>query len=418
MSDPSITANIGSLDPLPDGLFQDDDLLEVERVREDPEPNDNFRATWGDLKAAIAEAIGSGAQTGDTLVSARNPGAGWLELDRVYAQAGYPALYTLVGLIGDVPPGRNFAAFVPTTGINTAVNDALWITDKVAVAVGNGIIWRTTDGGTNWSSQAATGNLTQLARVTADIVLAGGTGGTLLRSTDGGATWTAVASGSALNITCITVLSAARVLLHFNSTNTGTSTRVSTNSGASWSAIAAGPTASIAQTVRFSANVVVGFATSNTVAYRSTNGGDSWVTVTIPAVQTAIGGAFAFSDSVGITGSNNPLRTTDSGATWVAITTGLSGSVRAIESAAPGSAVLLTTTTSVVTFDSGMTWSAISTSMTTVLAAFAVPGESILVLANGASWRSLPEYSYDSATQFKTPAIAGLGTGLKGYIKA
>lgn len=62
MADPNITANIGSLDAIPSGEFQDADLLEVERPVADPAPNDNFRATFAQLVLAIVAKLlpGSG----------------------------------------------------------------------------------------------------------------------------------------------------------------------------------------------------------------------------------------------------------------------------------------------------------------------------------------------------------------------
>jgi len=366
--------------------------------------------------AAILAMAGSGAQTGDTLVSARNPGAGWLRLGTVYSQSAYPALYGLVGLIGDVPPGRNWTAQTPTTGITIAINDACWITERIAVAVGNAAVWRTTDGGASWAQITVTGNLLAVARVSSTVVIACGQAGVVLRSVDSGATWTAVSSGTTNSLRTITVFTSSRIYL----TGDTSTARLSTDGGASFGA-GTSAMASALRTIRFSGSVAVAFAGAGTSAARTTDGGATWTTITIPTFNNARGMcAFDELRAVVSTSQGLILRTIDAGVTWTTSTlSGVTNSQGGIVRTSALAAVLVANSgTSYCTFDAGESWTAIATALTGATAAFAVEDSLAVAVGNGVQFRSLPEYSYDSGTQFITPSLAGIGAGLTGYIKA
>lgn len=366
--------------------------------------------------AAILAMAGSGAQTGDTLVSARNPGAGWLRLGTVYSQSAYPALYGLVGLIGDVPPGRNWTAQTPTAGITTAINDACWITERIAVAVGNNVVWRTTDGGTSWAQITVAGNLLAVARVSSTVVIACGANGVVLRSVDSGATWNAVSSGTTNGLRTITVFTAARIYV----TGDTSTARLSTDGGTSFGAGTAAM-ADVRRTVRFTANVAVAFANTGTSAARTTDGGATWTTITIPSFNN-VRGSCVFDELRAVASSNNGviLRTIDAGVTWSTST--LSGAPNApggiVRTSALAAVLVASSGTSYCTFDAGASWTAIAATLTNATAAFAVEDSLAVAVGNGTQFRSLPEYSYDSGTQFITPSLAGIGAGLTGYIKA
>lgn len=366
--------------------------------------------------AAILAMAGSGAQTGDTLVSARNPGAGWLRLGTVYSQSAYPALYGLVGLIGDVPPGRNWTAQTPTPGIATAINDACWITERVAVAVGNNVVWRTTDGGAGWSQITVAGNLLAVARVSSTVAIACGANGVILRSVDSGATWTAVSSGTTNGLRTITVFTASRVYV----TGDTSTARLSTDGGASFGAGTAAM-ADVRRTARFTANVAVAFANTGTSAARTTDGGATWASITIPTFNN-VRGSCVFDELRAVAASSGGaiLRTIDAGMTWTTSTlSGVTNAPGGIVRTSAVSAVLVASSgTSYCTFDAGASWTAIPATLTNATAAFAVEDSFAVAVGNGAQFRSLPEYSYDSGTQFITPSLAGIGAGLTGYIKA
>lgn len=418
MADPEITANIGSLDPLPDGEFEATDLFEVERPRADPDPNDNYRATFAELTAAVAASLppSDAAQTGDVLITARDPGAGWLELGRIYSQSSYPDLFDVVGLISDGPAGASWSSWAPGTLPNTPLTDACWLTDRIAVACGTDVIWRTTDGGASWSSISVTGNLLAIARVSADVAVACGGSGVILRSTDAGATWSAVTSGTTSNLRSITVFSESRIFFH---SDTNGHNRLSTDGGATVAAGANTASGMSRASIRFTPSIAVCFSDSGTTAYRTTDGGASWSPVTIPS-NSYIRGAQSLNDRVGIAAyfDGAAIKTSDAGATWASITTGAGSGVRAVEKVDDQTMVIVSDTgSSAVTFDGTASWQT-AAAATGCAAAFVIPGESIVAVGNGAQMRSLPEYGYDSATQFKTPIVAGIGTGLKGYIKA
>ena len=414
MADPEITANIGSLDPLPGGTFNDTDLLEIERVNTDPTPNDNYRATWGQLKAAIAAEIGSGAQTGDMLITARDPGAGWLEQGHIYSQAAYPALFGLVGLIGDNPPGRVWTIDSGATGLSSAnVSDACWLTGTIGVAVGNNVVWRTTNGGASWTAISVRGNLNAVARVNATTLVACGTSGVILRSTDSGASWKAMTSGTSSDLNHLLVFSPTRIL----AARYGV-TRISTDGGATWSY--GTPVPSVNGFLRFSSTVAVCLGTQTTW-YRTTDGGASWSSVTPPTLDDwrKCNAVFDEKRAVVVGGSGVVIRTVDAGATWTTVGrlpgspiisgSHFMGGAQAVARANSGS--------SYFTEDYGATWTAIATSLAAAQAMILFPSRAV-ALGNNFLAYSLTEYSFDHTTLFKTPLIAGIGTGVKGYIKA
>lgn len=360
---------------------------------------------------------GDAAETGDMLVTARDPGAGWLQQDTVYSQSAYPDLFALVGLIGDAPPGQNWVTQTPSPGITTGVISACWVTGKTAVAVGLNVVWRTTDGGASWASIAVTGNLQTVARVSDSVVIAVGTVGVILRSTDAGATWSPVSSGVSADLRVIVVFSAARIYVGGGSS----ASRISTNGGATFSATSAS-LSDPRSAIRFNSTVAVVFASSGTTAARTTDGGATWANITVPSFANVRGSGVTFGES-GLISNNTGalLRTNDQGLTWTAGTiAGAGGSQVGLVGTGGLSAVYVAGTSgaSYYTVDGGQNFSPIGLALTGSQAVFANPDMLTVAVGNGVQFASLPEYGYDSATQFKTPKISGIGPALGGYVKS
>lgn len=356
---------------------------------------------------------GDSYETGDVLITARNPGAGWLRCGRIYSQSTYPDLFNLVGLVPDGPAGASWSRWEPGRPPNTHLNDACWLTDRIAVACGNDVIWRTTDGGASWSRIAVTGNLLCVARVSDNVVLAAGYGGVILRSTDAGKSWAPVTSGTGSMISALTVFNASRIVAHA----AAGSSRISSDGGATWSAGAPTGTITIYGSVRFNDSTAVVFGEGSPTAYRTVNGGSSWMDISVPSYRGIVYTAsISPTTAVAVDSTGAGMRSTNEGLTWTVITTGTSG-VRAVEVSGEGFVVVVGIRPAYST-DYGATWAPVSASLSGVQTAFAIPGGEVIGVGNSVQYRSLPQYGYDSATQFKTPIVAGLGTGLKGYIKA
>jgi len=91
------------------------------------------------------------------------------------------------------------------------LNDVYCISADTVVVVGNnGIILRTTDGGTNWLpvSNPASANLHQVAFADTQTGYAVGDNGTLLKTTDAGVSWQSLTTNTTENLLAISVVSA------------------------------------------------------------------------------------------------------------------------------------------------------------------------------------------------------------------
>lgn len=363
------------------------------------------------LKTTIADILanaGSGAQTGDLLLTVRAPEGSWLEQDSVYLQSEYPELFALVGLLPDAPPGRLWTA-ATSPGVITAI---CRVTDDIAVAVGNNTVWRTTDGTATWTAIPVVGNLLDVKAVNG-VLMACGTGGVVLRSTDQGATWSSVASGTTQTLQHVLVMSQSVVLV---AGNAGT-VRRSVDAGLTFAAVTGFTSATYDKSVRFSPLVAIIYQAVN-FAYRTVDAGATWTAVTL--TDANVGSAqqgYVFDSSTAVipAANGNWLRTINQGESWTVTNvsgmpsgSGLIG-VSAKRAAWPqgfGSA-------GYVTDDAGLTW----TSVGSVYGRFGAALNKALLYSYDKSdttaAKSRAEYAYDTATMFKTPMIGDV----RGYIK-
>lgn len=147
---------------------------------------------------------------------------------------------------------------------------------SVGIVVGdNGLILRSTDGGSTWATVASgtTLPLKSVGCLTATLCLAGGFDGVLLRSTDGGATW-----------------SVARVPVTAGGSQIRTISRI---------------------------NDTTAVLAVDDGLWRSADAGLTWTRVYVPTVGSQLGVSFSAA-GVGIaTGYDGLLRSTDQGVTWV-----------------------------------------------------------------------------------------------------
>ncbi|MBI5463408.1 MAG: T9SS type A sorting domain-containing protein, partial [Ignavibacteriales bacterium] len=146
---------------------------------------------------------------------------------------------------------------------------------NIGTIVGSdGIILRTTDGGTNWTKQTSgtTNHLNGVSFTDVNTGTAVGSAGTILRTTDGGASWTSQTSGTTNELRSVS----------FTDANTGTA---------------------------------VGFGGT---ILRTTDGGLNWTNQTSKTSNHLSGVSFTDASTGTAVGSGGTiLRTTTGGVTWV-----------------------------------------------------------------------------------------------------
>lgn len=175
------------------------------------------------------------------------------------------------------PPVWNLGA----TGTGITLLDVAFADANVGVMCGQGAMFRTTNGGANWSPVGPAATLYGVTFVTPSLAVAVGVGGAIMRSADGGSNWSPVPSGT----------TAALLDVAF-------------------------------------ASPMVGCAVGQDVMLRTTDGGLNWTPLPAVAPPSSYLYGVAFGDAdvglcvaYGISGTSTILRTTDGGATWVPATT-------------------------------------------------------------------------------------------------
>lgn len=378
--------------------------------------------------ALVANAItAKTAVMGDLLITARNPGAGWLPGNTLYLQSAYTALFAQVGLIKDTPVGDVWTSLnslapaqLPTRILR--VNATTWI------ALGtSGRIYRTLDSGNSWVLvyTAGAGALYGIARdEVSGTIFVCGTAGTLYVSSNDGASF---------------------------------SVRSQTVSQATLFAI-----------IVFSATVICA-ADGNNI-YRSVDGGANWSIVFVPTSGVSADPSFRYSNSVGYflrSGTGEIFATVNAGLTWAGSLAGYvvtsvvradanniymassSGLLRAgvaangtpvgaalvpgpVGSESGGTGISLVSIAKIGstwltagggggyrTTDNFQTFQRISTVGFSAMFLMANSDNEVIALTSSASpaFKRSRDFSYDETTQFKTPSVAGV-LGATAYVKA
>lgn len=239
-------------------------------------------------------------------------------------------------------------------------NSVTFATASVGIAVGeSGSIARTTDGGLTWTavSSSITGLLRGVAFANPSVgVIAGGSPDSVLRTTDGGVSWTEVRVGTGLPSPSV---------IAFNGNGGGVligqeSAHLTSDNGVTWTPVSL-YVGYLLRTVTYASSDVV-LVASGGGFYRSTDGGRTWATVSLPIVVSQVT-SIAFQTAttgVAVTMQGGVIRTVDAGATWTivvpdnpALLAGLEGvAIRADGSAVAVGANGVTLRSS----DAGLTW--------------------------------------------------------------
>lgn len=370
-----------------------------------------------------------GQKIGDTLFSARSPGATYLPLNGgVYSQTAYAALFGIVGLISG-SFAETWAAVTSNAGSNaiSAVEsdgNGVWVAAGAA-----GAMVRSTDNGVTWTAVTSGFGATAingLACDRANVWIAVGAAGNVTRSTDNGATWAAVTSGKGASDTIQAVTcdrNATFIASFVNGSNGLYGVIRSTNKGVSWTSVTIANSSGASNKLIVTDRKGVWLYSEFSGFYKSTDLGATWVSV--GSLPSGVG-RFA-TDCAGVwvatTSTSGSLiyRSTDNGTTWNSsgTTSPLVSSAIATDERgtwiAGGASTLVFRST-----NNGYTWTAVLISGLTggpLGIAFGKDGVAIAAGAAGAVRRSFPTYGYDTATQFKLPDQPA-AIGLAAYIKA
>lgn len=367
----------------------------------------------------------AGQKVGDVLMTGRNLDASYLSMNGgIYLQSAYPALFAVLGLIG----GDVGVSWTQTSTFSSAVTKIVRGPNGTLIGIlsgGNQAIFRSTDNGQNWSAIGAGVSTSGAVDIDTDgngkwlLALSAAIGSSTLRvSTDDGLTW---AEGPATANTTVKIVRYLGNSIWVGGGNTSSMLR-STNNGATWAIGGGLPTVnSTSVLITDRAGTAIIYSTG-TGAFRTIDG-----FATAPASLSGSGFsstaavAFATDNSgtwIGVGGAGAAQRSLDNGATWSAFTSGVSVALSAASTNGKGvwllggaSGTLRRSKDNLNTFD---TISPLNAAVQTL-----VQTDTLAVAGTvSAIYRSVPAYSYDTATQFRVPQQLSTPQGLNSYIKA
>jgi photosystem II stability/assembly factor-like uncharacterized protein len=248
-----------------------------------------------------------------------------------------------------------------SSGSTISVSGLTFLDTATGVAVGSGLVFRTSDGGANWMTQTATGLLQSVWFSDADngtAVGLGGNSGVILRTTDRGITWNLLPPPGG-NLYAVHYADSA------NGTAVGDRIIVRTSdAGITWETQLFGtiPPMGGVHMIDESTAVAVGgtgFPPGNPTVLRTSDGGATWQTIATPATG-ALNAIDLINGSTGVAVGNGGtiIRTTDRGLTWSLHSSNTTNSLQSVrfnpagtEGIAVGSFGTILRTT-----DAGITW--------------------------------------------------------------
>lgn len=312
-----------------------------------------------------------------------------------------------------------------TSNTNEDLSEAFFVTAAIATAAGdNGIVVRTTDTGSTWSTSASpagptTEDLKNIVFLSPTVGVGIGKNGAMVRSTDGGATWSAISIPGSKELTAINF--SGTTVIAVGKKNGAFSTLIfSTDSGVTWfsGTVAANPGTDLAGVVVLSATnaVAVGKrAGSASTILRTTDSGLNW---SVQPVTGDPGKDLQDIDASGATlvavgkksgGASTVLRSTDSGVTW---------SVRSVGSdpgqdlnkvafingatwvAVGNNGTILRST------DGGATWTSVTSPAAAELTAIHRSGTTVIAVGKRNGAVSTIAYSTDSGASWASGVVA------------
>jgi photosystem II stability/assembly factor-like uncharacterized protein len=257
--------------------------------------------------------------------------------------------------------GNNWSAAYQTQNPLNQFEAISFASGTVGLAVGGGIfgngsfIVRTTNGGVNWTTQSTGTNYYHLdvQLIDANTGYISGYAGTIFKTTDGGLSWAAQISGTSRRLYGISFINVNTGTIVGD---TGTVIRT-TNGGVNWSMQNSGTNTSLFDVSFIDANNGIA-AGGLGLILRTTNAGANWVQQNSGVSVTLLGLSFISINTCTVVGASGTIvRTTNGGINWIPQSSGTSQTLRAVSfidvntgSAVGDNHIILRTTNGGVTF--------------------------------------------------------------------
>lgn len=256
-----------------------------------------------------------------------------------------------------------WASLSPATTGN--FRDIFAVNELIVYAVGeNALVMKTTDGGTNWQTQAVpvSTHLNSVFFLNSTEGFAVGEGGVILSTSNGGSSWSLRSTGTSLHINDISFFnSSVGVAVGDNGLVLRT-----VNGGSSWTSISS-PTIFILHAVKFITDSTGYAAGASGVILKTTDAGQSWTLQNSSSTQSFYGMDFIDEMRGVVVGTNRTIRkTSDGGITW----NNISGNTvpnewyRDVEYMLPGIIFAAGSNGTVIRSFADTMWSALSTGVT------------------------------------------------------
>lgn len=204
-----------------------------------------------------------------------------------------------------------------TEGLNAVYFPAI---DTGYTVGANGVILKTTDGGTNWvGQQQATlsgGIFLSVFFTDANTGYVGGEGG-IIKTTDGGNSWVLLSDTIVPHSIYFTNRDTGYVVGAPNYIGVLAPIYKTTNGGANWVKQTNGTTSSYAFTSVFFPAIDTGYIASNGGILKTTNGGTNWALLPSSSIYNSFNSVYFLNSGTGyaVTGYKI-IKTTDGGTTW------------------------------------------------------------------------------------------------------
>ena len=272
-------------------------------------------------------------------------------VDNQYTGAQKPFIVANTATVGNV-----WTVTSQTTGnFGSFYNNGSYLIAASTDSGSNPGLYKSTDGGNNWSKYITTGQWAQIFNVSGNILLGSTTAG-IYRSTNNGDSWAVVSGIGGTSGQFAGFLNTGSLILAANYNNYGIFK--SSDAGVSWTQTSQN-TGSFNQIFNTGSQLLASYFGNG--FYKSTDGGQTWTLVSSPAVQ------FNYFLNTGIqllatANANTPTtggiyKSTDGGNTWSPTTAPVS--VQFISMIQVGSVILATSIGSGIykSTDNGNTWS-------------------------------------------------------------
>lgn len=282
------------------------------------------------------------------------------------------------------------------------LNDVVYVSSTRVVAVGDGIILRSTDGGGHWTivDLPVFETLFGMSLATSSALTAVGAAGVIIRSTDGGQMWLQQTSGVSNDLRGVSFVDALTgIAVGSDGVIIGT-----TDGGTTWQPRTSGTTVRLTDIDLVDADTGVAVGDGGTIL-RTDDGGVTWITQTTGGVEDLAGVDFIDAVTGFVVGSDRAIyRTTDRGQTWTRQITPEANhnlsSVRFVDAhvgVTTGRVALTSTPVLWTTRDGGVNWTpgdppapmnALAFSESSTLIAVGVAGANAVSSDTAATWTS------------------------------